>query len=94
MAIGLVVVALALIVSVVFMISLGMSKKTKLIIWGITIMVIISPLLAWVVSIFYGIKVGDGFAAAGLMVILFPFLFLIGLVTLLVGVFKKNNTHE
>ncbi|UZM97598.1 hypothetical protein OL548_21060 [Lysinibacillus sp. MHQ-1] len=89
MAIGVVVIALVLIVSIVFIICLGKSKKTTFIIWGITLMVVIAPLFAWVVSILYGIKEGDGFAAVGLMVILFPFLFLIGLVILLVGVFKK-----
>ncbi|MGF0470010.1 hypothetical protein ACQQ6W_10200 [Lysinibacillus fusiformis] len=89
MAIGVVVVALVLIVSIVFIICLGKSKKTTFIIWGITLMVVIAPLFAWVVSILYGIKEGDGFAAVGLMVILFPFLFLIGLVIFLVGVFKK-----
>lgn len=89
MAIGVVVIALVLIVSIVFIICLGKSKKTTFIIWGITLMVVIAPLFAWVVSILYGIKEGDGFAAVGLMVILFPFLFLIGLVIFLVGVFKK-----
>ncbi|QPA56415.1 hypothetical protein [Lysinibacillus sphaericus] len=88
MAIGVVVIALVLIVSIVFIICLGKSKKTTFIIWGITLMVVIAPLFAWVVSILYGIKEGDGFAAVGLMVILFPFLFLIGLVIFLVGVFK------
>jgi len=89
LAIGVVVIALVLIVSIVFIICLGKSKKTTFIIWGITLMVVIAPLFAWVVSILYGIKEGDGFAAVGLMVILFPFLFLIGLVIFLVGVFKK-----
>ncbi|ACA40282.1 hypothetical protein J2D69_11215 [Lysinibacillus sphaericus] len=88
MAIGVVVIALVLIVSIVFIICLGKSKKTTFIIWGITLMVVIAPLFAWLVSILYGIKEGDGFAAVGLMVILFPFLFLIGLVIFLVGVFK------
>ncbi|WP_291759128.1 hypothetical protein [Lysinibacillus sp. UBA5990] len=89
MAIGVVVIALVLIVSIVFIICLGKSKKTTLIIWGITIMLIIVPLFAWVISILYGIKEGDGFATVGLMAILFPTLFLVGLVILLVGAFKK-----
>lgn len=52
-------------------------------------MLVIAPLFAWVISIFYGIKEGDGFATVGLMAILFPTLFLVGLVILLVGAFKK-----
>ncbi|WP_260982693.1 hypothetical protein [Lysinibacillus fusiformis] len=89
LAIGVVVIALVLIVSIVFIICIGKSKKTTLIIWGITIMLVIAPLFTWVVSILYGIKEGDGFATVGLMVILFPILFLIGLVILLIGAFKK-----
>ncbi|WP_230874957.1 hypothetical protein [Lysinibacillus cavernae] len=64
----------------------------KYIIWGITILFIISPLLSWVVSILYGIHKGDGFAAVALLMVMSPFLFLVGLVTLLLGVFKKVNT--
>ncbi|WP_232900935.1 hypothetical protein [Lysinibacillus fusiformis] len=46
MAIGVVVIALVLIVSIVFIICLGKSKKTTFIIWGITLMVVIAPLFA------------------------------------------------
>ncbi len=85
-----VIVALVLVMSIVFMIGLGKSKKTKCMIWGITIMIVIAPLLSWLIAIPFGIWEGDGFAAVGLMMILFPLLFLIGLVTLLIGLFKKN----
>ncbi|MEA0553246.1 hypothetical protein U1P98_22105 [Lysinibacillus irui] len=90
MAIGMVIVTLLLVMSIVFMIGLGKSKKTKCIIWGITIMIVIAPLLSWLIAIPYGISEGDGFAAVGLLIILFPILFLSGLVTLLIGIFKKN----
>lgn len=53
-------------------------------------MIVIAPLLSWLIAIPYGISEGDGFAAVGLLIILFPILFLSGLVTLLIGIFKKN----
>ncbi|WP_431810958.1 hypothetical protein [Lysinibacillus sp. FW12] len=56
MAIGMVIVTLLLVMSIVFMIGLGKSKKTKCIIWGITIMIVIAPLLSWLIAIPYGYR--------------------------------------
>jgi hypothetical protein len=71
--------------------SRGMSERRKLMIWGIAIMFGIAPFLSWLVGISVGVYVGDGFAGAGAMVMLFGILFLIGLITLLVGIFKKST---
>ena len=72
------------------MLSKEVRKKTKRIIFGITTMLVIAPLLSWLLGIGYGVYEGDGFAAMGVMIILFPILFLAGLVILLVGIFKKE----
>jgi hypothetical protein len=71
-------------------VSQGKSTKRKYIVWGTTTILIIAPFFSWVVAILFGINQGDGFAAVGLMMMLFPLFFLIGLVTLLIGIFKKT----
>ena len=74
-----------------------LSKRTtikfKRIIWGIVTMFVIAPLLSWLIGISYGIYVGEGFAAVGVIIILFPILFIVGLVLLLIGIFKKGAQH-
>ncbi|MEI2340265.1 hypothetical protein FA002_26030 [Priestia megaterium] len=75
-------------------VSQGKSTKRKYIVWGATTILIIAPFFSWVVAILFGINQGDGFAAVGLMMMLFPLFFLIGLVTLLIGIFKKDNINK
>jgi hypothetical protein len=74
--------------------SQGKSAKRKYIVWGTSTILIITPFFSWIVSILFGINQGDGFAAVGLMMLLFPLFFLIGLITLLIGIFKKGNTNK
>lgn len=74
--------------------SQGRSTKRKYIVWGTATILIIAPFFSWIVSILFGINQGDGFPAVGLMMLLFPIFFLIGLVTLLLGIFKKESTNE
>ncbi|WP_240793362.1 hypothetical protein [Psychrobacillus vulpis] len=73
-----------------FILTLRKSLKRKLIIWGIITMFIITPFLGWIISILVGIIEGDGFAAVGMMMLLFPTFFIIGLVLLIVGFFRKE----
>ncbi|MFL0575066.1 hypothetical protein ACH0BK_29280 [Priestia megaterium] len=75
-------------------VSQGKSTKRKYIVWGTTTILIIAPFFSWVVAILFGINQGDGFAAVGLMMMLFPLFFLIGLVILLIGIFKKDNINK
>ncbi|MFF5995606.1 hypothetical protein AAGS61_12780 [Lysinibacillus sp. KU-BSD001] len=86
MAIG--ILLIGLIVAIVL--TKGTTSKYKQIIWGITTMLVIAPLLSWLLGISYGIYEGEGFAAAGVIVILFPILFLTGLVLMIRGIFKKE----
>lgn len=65
------------------------SKKGKYIVWGVTLMVAISPFLSFAIGLTYGSITGIGWAIPGTILILFPIGFIIGLSMLLVGIFKK-----
>ncbi len=73
-----------------FQLSEGKSKKGRYIIWGFTIMLAIAPFLSFLIGVIYGIMVRNSWAAL-LMMYLFPSMFIIGLIVLLIGIFKKNE---
>ncbi|MCH4827675.1 hypothetical protein [Planococcus halocryophilus] len=72
-----------------FFISKNQDKKIMKIIWGVTLMIVVAPLFSWLVSQLYGIYEKSGWAAVALSAILFPVIFLFGLIVLLTGVFQK-----
>ncbi|KRF56809.1 hypothetical protein ASG98_07175 [Bacillus sp. Soil531] len=94
MAIG--VALTVLVVGLMFAsgLSRGKTAKRKYIVWGTTIILIIAPFFSWVVSVLYAISQEEGFAGVALMMLLFPVFFLVGLVTMLIGVFKKESTNK
>ncbi|MDW4508878.1 MULTISPECIES: hypothetical protein [Priestia] len=94
MAIG--VALTVLVVGLMFAsgLSQGKGAKRKYIVWGTTTILIIAPFFSWVVSILFAISQEEGFAGVALMMLLFPFFFLIGLVTLLIGIFKKESMNK
>lgn len=94
MAIG--VALTVLVVGLMFAsgLSQGKSAKRKYIVWGTTTILIIAPFFSWAVSILFAISQEEGFAGVALMMLLFPFFFLIGLVTLLIGIFKKESMNK
>jgi MFS family permease len=77
---------------VAYLLSEGKAKKRKYIVWGITLMLVISPFLSFAIGLTYGFTVENGWAIPGTIIILFPIGFIIGLIMLLVGVFKKKET--
>ncbi|MGM0904440.1 MAG: hypothetical protein ACQEXB_25495 [Bacillota bacterium] len=91
MAIGVALCLLVVGVAIGYQQSVGKSAKRKKIVWGITFMVAVAPFFSWLIGIWYGISVGDGFAAMGVMVILFPTFFLGGLIALLMGIFGEEK---
>ncbi|MGG1366294.1 hypothetical protein ABE322_10925 [Priestia megaterium] len=94
MAIG--VALTVLVVGLMFAsgLSQGKTAKRKYIVWGTTTILIIAPFFSWVVSVLYAISQEEGFAGVALMMLLFPIFFLIGLVTLLTKVFKKESVNK
>jgi len=94
MAIGVALTVLVLGLMLASGLSQGKSAKRKYIVWGTTTIVIIAPFFSWVVSILFAISQEEGLAGVALMMLLFPFFFLAGLVTLLIGVFKKESANN
>ncbi len=75
---------------VAYWFSTGESRKSKLKIWGIALMLPISPALAFSIGLSYAISVQNGWAGL-IMWLIFPFIFFIGLTLLLVGIFTKEK---
>ncbi|MFF2289516.1 hypothetical protein [Peribacillus butanolivorans] len=48
-------------------------------------MFVIAPLFSWIVGTLYGISEGSGFAAIGVLIIMFPILFIVGVVLFWIG---------
>ncbi|WP_110112087.1 hypothetical protein [Bacillus sp. CGMCC 1.16541] len=69
------------------------TPKIKWITWGLVTMFVFTPFISWLIAIPFGILQKDGFAAVGLMMLLLPLFFFIGLVILLIGIFKKNEMN-
>ncbi|WML44843.1 hypothetical protein [Neobacillus sp. PS3-40] len=89
-----IIIALAIAIigsAVAYKLCKGKSKKRKYIIWGIATMIAIAPFLSFSIGLTYAIIVGNGWAAL-IMWYLFPIIFIIGLIMLLVGIFKKERT--
>lgn len=88
-----VALAIAILCSVLaYQLSKGKSKKRKYIIWGITTMLAIAPSVSFSIGLIYAIIVRNGWAAL-IMWYLFPILFIIGLIMVFVGIFKKDKTE-
>jgi cytochrome bd-type quinol oxidase subunit 2 len=71
----------------------GQSRKRKYIIWGIANMVAIGPFLSFAIGITYAIIEGNGWAGM-LMWVVYPIIFVIGLIQLIIGIFMKKSSHK
>ncbi|MEZ0481179.1 hypothetical protein [Planococcus sp. SSTMD024] len=86
-AVGILLVSLLL----AYQLGKDYSRKGKYIIWGITTMFVICPLFSWLVSMGYAYYEQSGWAAVAMLAILYPSTFIIGLVLLLMGIFRKKD---
>ncbi|WP_058306273.1 hypothetical protein [Gracilibacillus massiliensis] len=77
---------------VAYQLSVGKPKNKKYKVWGIALMVPISPAFSFAIGLTYAVIVESGWAAL-IMWYIFPFIFIVGLVMLLVGIFKKEETE-
>ncbi len=69
-----------------FILTLRKSNKQKYIVWGLLTAFLFAPFLGWSISL----TISDGFGALGIALILFPGIFLLGIILLLIGIFKKK----
>ncbi|WP_416147633.1 hypothetical protein ACM26V_15505 [Salipaludibacillus sp. HK11] len=83
--VGIIILIIVIAIAIACILSVNKSKKRKLIVWGLTTMLAIAPLLSWLISISYAISEGSGWAGVGLMWILLPLLLLVGLVLIVAG---------
>ncbi|WP_079508916.1 hypothetical protein [Mesobacillus jeotgali] len=65
--------------------SYNKSKETKFRVWGSATMLLFAPILSWLVGSLYGVIEGSGFAMIGVLIILFPILFILGFVLYWIG---------
>ncbi|ARF18680.1 hypothetical protein [Sporosarcina ureae] len=87
-AVGYVIALLGAVIA--YQYSKGKSKKRKYQVWGFSLMLPISPALAFSIGLTYAVIVKNGWAAL-IMWYIFPVIFIIGLMMLLVGVFKREE---
>lgn len=87
-AIGFIIAGIGAFVAYWF--STGESRKSKFKIWGIALMLPLSPAFAFSIGLSYAISVENAWAGL-IMWLIFPIIFLIGLTLLLVGIFKKEK---
>ena len=66
-------------------------KKSKWIISGLVFIFFMAPLLSWIISMTIGIYYGEGFAAAGMLVITFPILEIISISVFIRGLMLKKQ---
>lgn len=78
-------------VLIAYGLSEGKSKKRKYKVWGIALMLPISPALAFSIGLTYSAIIGNSWAGL-IMFYICPIIFIIGLIMLMVGIFKKEET--
>ena len=71
-----------------YFLSIGKTRKRKYIVWGIVTMIAIAPFLSFSIGLSYAIMEENGWAAL-IMFYLFPIIFVVGLILMIVGIFKK-----
>ncbi|MGX9933049.1 hypothetical protein ACW0KB_17670 [Virgibacillus salarius] len=74
---------------ITYLLSKGKSIKRKYIYFGIMVMTVLAPFLSFAIGLTYARIVENGWAAL-IIWYLFPLFFLLGLILLLVGTFKKR----
>ncbi|WP_239984630.1 hypothetical protein [Lentibacillus sediminis] len=79
-------------VPIAYLLSMDKSNKSRYKVWGIAIMLPISLPLAYSIGITYSFIVGNPWATI-LTLYVFPVIFIIGLIILLVGIFKKDEAR-
>ncbi|MGE7910633.1 hypothetical protein [Lysinibacillus xylanilyticus] len=73
-----------------FQLTEGRSEKGNYIVWGIITMIAFAPFLSFVIGVMYGIVVKNSWATS-IMMYLSPIIFVIGLILLLLGVYKNDK---
>ncbi|MFJ5564177.1 hypothetical protein [Lysinibacillus xylanilyticus] len=73
-----------------FQLTEGRSEKGNYIVWGIITMIAFAPFLSFVIGVMYGIVIKNSWATS-IMMYLSPIIFVIGLIILLLGIYKNDK---
>lgn len=91
MEFGIVIIGVVLIIGIGYLITATKSVKTKWIVWGLLTAFVIGPFTSWIIGILVSIYVGDGFAGGAVMVLLVGIAFIVGLISVVIGLLKKTS---
>lgn len=80
-------------VAIACIFSMAKTRKRKYIVWGIVNIFIIGPSLSFAIGLTYAIIERNGWAAM-LMWIIYPIIFLFGLIQIIIGIFMKNTSDN
>ncbi|MBK0295366.1 hypothetical protein IAE22_23880 [Bacillus sp. S34] len=78
---------------IAYQLSKEKTKKRKYIVWGIALMLAIAPFLSFAIGLTYAVIAKNGWAAL-IMWYIFPIIFVIGLIVLMIGIFKREERKE
>ena len=78
---------------IAYQLSKEKTKKRKYIVWGIALMLAIAPFLSFAIGLTYAVIAKNGWAAL-IMWYIFPIIFVIGLIVLVIGIFKREERKE
>ncbi|WP_226556613.1 hypothetical protein [Priestia aryabhattai] len=78
---------------IAYQLSKEKTKKRKYIVWGIALILAIAPFLSFAIGLTYAVIAKNGWAAL-IMWYIFPIIFVIGLIVLMIGIFKREERKE
>lgn len=87
MPIAIIILVLAIILAIFT--SRNKATKKKFVIWGVTSIVAIAPLVSWISGILFGMDEVDGFVGFTVMIYAFVLLEVIGFVLVYLGIFNR-----
>lgn len=87
---GYIIIFLSIVIA--YLLTKGKSVKRKYIIWGIVLMVFLSPTVSVHTARIIG-RITHNLGAGILIMYIFPISFIIGLIMLLIGIFKEITPY-
>lgn len=68
----------------------GQSNTQKWIMWGLLLILGIGPSISWLLGVVSSVVFEDGFTGMATLIVTYAVLFIVGLLAIVVGLFKKD----